>query len=91
MLILGDSLSEFMRTLGVYSSAGGVANRLRNQMDRLFNAHVSMIYEDERGKAGAQWARTRWTGAGLWPQPLGSVLLRGRGRMGRTDRRKYEC
>ena len=51
MLILGDSLSEFMRTLGVYSSAGGVANRLRNQMDRLFNAHVSMIYEDERGKA----------------------------------------
>ena len=50
-LILGDSLSEFMRTLGVYSSAGGVANRLRNQMDRLFNAHVSMIYEDERGKA----------------------------------------
>ena len=51
VLILGDSLSEFMRTLGVYSSAGGVANRLRNQMDRLFNAHVSMIYEDKRGKA----------------------------------------
>ena len=51
VLILGDSLSEFMRTLGVYSSAGGVANRIRNQMDRLFNAHVSMIYEDERGKA----------------------------------------
>ena len=51
VLILGDSLSEFMRTLGVYSSAGGVANRLRNQMDRLFNAHVSMIYEDGRGKA----------------------------------------
>ena len=25
-LILGDSLSEFMRTLGVYSSAGGGAN-----------------------------------------------------------------
>ena len=50
VLILGDSLSEFMRTLGVYSSAGEVANRLRNQMDRLFNAHVSMIYEDERGK-----------------------------------------
>ena len=28
-----------------------MANRIRNQMDRLFNAHVSMIYEDERGKA----------------------------------------
>ena len=51
VLILGDSLSKFMRTMGVYSSAGGVANRLRNQMDRLFNAHVSMIYEDGRGKA----------------------------------------
>ena len=42
VLILGDSLSKFMRTLGVYSSGGGVANRLRNQMDRLFNAHVSV-------------------------------------------------
>ena len=29
-LILGDSLSEFMRTLGVYSSAWGVQTRLRN-------------------------------------------------------------
>ena len=51
VLILGDSLSKFMRELGVYSSAGGVANRLRNQMDRLFNAHVSLIYEDELRKA----------------------------------------
>ena len=40
-----------MRTPGVYSSAGGVANRLRNQMDRLFSATVQLIYEDERGKA----------------------------------------
>ena len=51
VLVLGDSLSEFMRELGVYSSAGGVANRLRNQMDRLFNAHVSLIYEDDLRKA----------------------------------------
>ena len=51
VLVLGASLSEFMRTLGVYSSAGGVATRLRNQMDRLFNAHVSLIYEDELRKA----------------------------------------
>ena len=48
---LGASLSEFMRTLGVYSSDGKAYTRLRNQMDRLFNAHVSLIYEDERGKA----------------------------------------
>ena len=50
-LVLGRSLAEFMRTLGVYSSDGKAYTRLRNQMDRLFNAHVSMIYEDERGKA----------------------------------------
>ena len=51
VLILGPSLSEFMRTLGVYSSDGKAYTRLRNQMDRLFNAHVSLIYEDKRGKA----------------------------------------
>ena len=51
VLILGSSLSEFMRTLGVYSSDGKAYTRLRNQMDRLFNAHVSLIYEDKSGKA----------------------------------------
>ena len=50
-IILGKSLSDFMRKLGVYSSDGKAYTRLRNQMDRLFNAHVSLIYEDERGKA----------------------------------------
>ena len=50
-LVLGRSLSVFMRTLGVYSSAGGVATRLRNQMKRLFSAHVQLIYEDEHGEA----------------------------------------
>ena len=51
VLVLGPSLSKFMRELGVYSSAGGVATRLRNQMDRLFSSTVQLIYEDERGKA----------------------------------------
>ena len=46
-LVLGDSLSEFMRTLGIYSNSGRVHTRLRNQMDRLFNASVQLIYEDE--------------------------------------------
>ena len=50
-LVLGRSLSVFMRTLGVYSSAGGVATRLRNQIKRLFSAHVQLIYEDEHGEA----------------------------------------
>ena len=52
-LVMGRSLSEFMRSLGVYSSAGGVATRLRNQMRRLFHCTVSLIYEDERGAASA--------------------------------------
>ncbi len=53
VLVLGSSLAEFMRSLGVYSSSagrGGVQTRLRNQMDRLFHATVQLIYEDERGK-----------------------------------------
>ena len=50
-LVLGRSLSDFMRTLGVYSSAGGVQTRLRNQMNRLFSATVQLIYEDELGFA----------------------------------------
>ena len=49
-LVLGRSLSEFMRTLGIYSTSGGEHIRLRNQMDRLFNAYVQLVYEDEHGK-----------------------------------------
>ena len=52
VLILGDSLSDFMRALGVYSAGGGNAGiKLRNQMRRLFNAHVQLVYEDEHGEA----------------------------------------
>ena len=52
VLVLGDSLSDFMRALGVYSAGGGnVGIKLRNQMRRLFNAHVQLIYEDEHGEA----------------------------------------
>ena len=50
-LVLGRSLSEFMRTLGVYNSGGLMATRLRNQINRLFNAHIQLIYEDDRGQA----------------------------------------
>ena len=49
-LVLGRSLSEFMRQLGVYSTAGGVRTRLRNQMDRLFSAHVQLIHEQKDRK-----------------------------------------
>ena len=52
-LVLGSSLSEFMRKLDIYNTSGGPTGgrtRLRNQMDRLFHAQVSLVYEDERGK-----------------------------------------
>ena len=53
-LILGRSLSEFMRKLGILSSdsggAWGIRTRLRNQMDRLFSAHVELIHEHNQGK-----------------------------------------
>ena len=50
-LVLGRSLSEFMRALGVYDSSGRTQTRLRNQMKRLFGCSVSLIYEDEHGEA----------------------------------------
>ena len=53
-LVLGKSLSEFMRKLDIYSTSGGSRGdrtRFRNQMRRLFNAHVQLVYEDERGEA----------------------------------------
>ena len=50
-IVLGSSLSEFMRTLDVYSSSGRKYTRLRNQMRRLFNAHVRLLYEYEHGEA----------------------------------------
>ena len=50
-LVLGRSLSEFMRKLDILSSdsggAWGIRTRLRNQMRRLFGCTVSLIYEDE--------------------------------------------
>ena len=54
VLVLGSSLSKFMRALGMNSSSGGSRGdrtRLRNQMKRLFGCTVSMIYEDEHGEA----------------------------------------
>ena len=46
-LVLGRSLAKFMKTLGVYSCGGREQTRFRNQMKRLFNAHVSLIYNEE--------------------------------------------
>ena len=55
-IVLGKSLSEFMRKLDILSSDSGgttgVRTRLRNQMNRLFHASVQLIYEDDVSKAG---------------------------------------
>ena len=51
-LVLGKSLYEFMRTLGMEDRSGsprGDRTRLRNQMKRLFGCSVSLIYEDKHG------------------------------------------
>ena len=50
-IVLGRSLSEFMRKLGISSTDGRGQARLRNQIDRLFNCTVSMIHKNEHGKA----------------------------------------
>jgi hypothetical protein len=58
-LLLGNSLLSFMRQLGMSSNSGGDRsdrNRLRNQIDRLFNAHVQLIYETPGNKVTASSA-----------------------------------
>ena len=83
-LILGRSLAKFMRTLGVLSSDSGgttgVRTRLRNQMRRLFNAHIQLIYKDEHGEATVNsliaertelwWTPNRPSQAGLWESKI---------------------
>ncbi len=51
VLVLGDSVSGFMRRLNIYSSSGEKHARLRDQMQRLFNVNIQLIYEDENGQA----------------------------------------
>ena len=43
-IVLGRSLSEFMRKLGISSTDGRGQARLRNQMKRLFNCSVQLTY-----------------------------------------------
>ena len=69
-----------MRTLGVYSTSGQKHTRLRNQMDRLFNAHVQLVYENEHGKATVNslvadrtefwWNPKRPTERSLWESKI---------------------
>ena len=52
-LILGSSLSEFMRKLGLNPGSGGRSGgrtRLQNQIDRLFRSTVELSHRDEAGE-----------------------------------------
>ena len=78
-LFLGASLSGFMRRLGMAPIGGGTRGertRLRDQMKRLFNAHIQLAYEDKQVSASVNspvasrtgfWWNERTPGEmGLW-------------------------
>ena len=80
VLILGDSLSAFMRAVGVYNTGGAVRSRLQDQMRRLFNSYVQLVYQDEHGEASVNslvadrtefwWNPTRPDDRTLWASKI---------------------
>ena len=52
-IVLGRSLSEFMRKLGISSTDGRGQARLRNQINRLFNCSVQLNYTTEGRETSA--------------------------------------
>ena len=52
-IVLGRSLSEFMRKLGISSTDGRGQARLRNQMNRLFGCSVQLNYTAEGRETSA--------------------------------------
>ena len=79
-LILGRSLADFMRSVGVYDDGGAVRRRLRDQMQRLFRSHVELVYEDAHGSRfvnsaiadrGEFWWDTKYPDqASLWESKI---------------------
>ena len=80
VLVLGDSLSEFMRKLDIYSTDGKAYKRLRNQMERLFKASVSLTYAEEHRERSITspiasgtdfwWSETRPDERSLWESKI---------------------
>lgn len=56
-LVLGDSLSAFMRELGLPATGGprGYIRPLKDQMRRLFSSTVSCTYEGDQGEGGMSY------------------------------------
>ena len=83
-LFLGASLSGFMRKLDmapIGDGSRGERTRLRNQMKRLFNAHIQLAYEDKQVSASVNspvasrtgfWWNERKPGErlGLWDSKI---------------------
>ena len=70
VLVLGPSLSGFMRRLGMAPIGGGSRGertRLCNQMKRLFNAHIQLAYEDKQVSASVNSPVASRTG--FWWNP----------------------
>lgn len=44
-LVLGRSLSEFMRKVGIFDDGGAIRRRVRSQIDRLFGCQIELIEE----------------------------------------------
>ena len=75
-LVLGRSLSEFMRKLGIASTNGRTQARLRNQMKRLFSCSVQLTYTTAGRETSASalvaeltdfwWNPKQSDQAGLW-------------------------
>ena len=78
-LILGPSLSGFMRKLGI-APVGCARMRLHDQMKRLFNAHIQLAYEDKKvsasvnspvaSRTGFWWNERKPGGLGLWDSQI---------------------
>ena len=87
-LVLGASLSEFMRKLGLAPIGGGSRGermRLRNQMKRLFNAHIQLAYEGEQVSASVNSPVASRTGF-WWNERKTSERLGAVGEQDRTGR-----
>ena len=82
-LFLGPSLSGFMRQLDMAPIGGGSRGertRLRDQMRRLFNAHIQLAYEDKQvsasvnspvaSRTGFWWNERRPDEQGLWDSQI---------------------
>ena len=82
-LFLGASLSGFMRKLDMAPIGGGSRGertRLRNQMKRLFNAHIQLAYEDRQvsasvnspvaSRTGFWWNERKPDELGLWDSKI---------------------